>query len=280
MKIYASIFLIVLLFGVVSAGNHLGVTYSLIGDKALVEINFGEVNNLEFKLPYDIKTFESNTNYEIVDFNDYKILKVNYSGDLSINYITRSVIDKSSNRNYFILNNNFANPINFVLSLPEGAVLEDLMFPNPDVITTDGRNIILKWDNFDAEEIVVSYDNIKEPNNLWFYLAIVLIIAFSIFYVYQAKNIKRKIIQIKSKVQRSNEDKKKDVIRNLFREEKKIVEYLFDKKGHSCWTKEMVRDLDISKVRLSRKLRNLVQKGLVEKVPYGNENKIKLLKTH
>lgn len=72
---------------------------------------------------------------------------------------------------------------------------------------------------------------------------------------------------------------KKEVTRNLLGEEKQIVEYLMDKKGKECWTKEMVHDLGISKVRLSRRLRNLVQKGLVEKIPYGNENRIKLIKT-
>jgi len=37
-------------------------------DKALIEINFGDVNNLEFRLPYDTRIFEINVeDYEIID---------------------------------------------------------------------------------------------------------------------------------------------------------------------------------------------------------------------
>jgi len=69
---------------------------------------------------------------------------------------------------------------------------------------------------------------------------------------------------------------KKEISKNLYGDEKKIIDYLADKK--ECWTKEMVKDLEIPKVRLSRKLRSLQEKGLVEKEPHGNENRIKLVK--
>jgi uncharacterized membrane protein len=280
MKKVVNFLLILLLISLVSADNHIGVNYNLIEDKAFVEINFGQVINFEFKLPYDVRTFESNSDYEIIDFEDYKLLKVGYSNDLQVSYITNSVIDKSSNKNYFVLNNNFNGSINFTLALPEGAVLENLIFPDYDSITTDGKKIILKWEDFDSEEIVVSYKNAKGSDSFWFYFLMLLIIIFSVFYVYQAKKFKRRMIQLKVQTHKSKDEKKKDVTRNLFGEEKKIIEYLLDKKGHACWTKEIVRELGISKVRLSRKLRNLKQKDLIEKIPHGNENRIKLLKTH
>ena len=277
MKIVVIFSLFLLLISLVSAQTN--VSYNLVGDKALVEIDFGVVRNLELELPYDSRTIEVNSDYEIVDFGNYLLLKVGYSNDLQISYITETVVDKSRSRNYFILDNEFDN-VNVVLSLPEGAILEDLVFPDPDSITTNGKNIILSWNNLGSEEVVVAYKNIKEPNNYLFLLLVLLIIIFSVFYVYQAKKIKRKIINLKVKTHKSKDVKRKDVTRNLFGEEKKIIEYLFDKKGHASWTKEIVRNLGISKVRLSRKLRNLKQKGLIEKIPYGNENRIKLLKTH
>jgi uncharacterized membrane protein len=77
--------------------------------------------------------------------------------------------------------------------------------------------------------------------------------------------------------ERKAEIKKGELTRNLFEEEKKIVEYLVSRKNGESWTKEVARDLNIPKVRLSRKLRNLEQKGLIKRTPYGNENRIKLI---
>ena len=69
-----------------------------------------------------------------------------------------------------------------------------------------------------------------------------------------------------------------EVTKNLFEDEKRIVEYLLKKKGKESWTKEIVRDLGISKVKLSRKLRSLEKKEIIKKIPYGNENKVRVLK--
>ena len=268
--------LFLFLVGLVSAQT---MTYNLVEDKALVEINFGVVRNFELELPYDARTIEVNSNYELVEMEGSKLLKVGFSSDLKVSYITDSVVDKSSKRDYFILSNDLEGS-DVTLFLPEGAILDDLVFPDPNSMTTDGKNIILNWNDLNAEEIVVAYRIINERDNFWFYVLMLLVIVFSVFYVYRVKNIKRKIIHSKAKKQRSKDSKKRDVTRNLFGEEKKIIEYLFDKKRHASWTKEIVRDLGISKVRLSRRLRNLKQKGLIEKTPYGNENRIKLLKTH
>jgi DNA-binding MarR family transcriptional regulator len=253
-------------------------------DKALIEINFGDVSNLEFKLPYDTRIFETNIKeYEIIDLEDYKILKVDKANNLEISYITNSVIDRTNKRNFFIFNNYFGELESISLSLPEGAVLGDLIVPDPDEITTDGRRIILEWRDFSEEEIIVDYSFIKEKSNLWIYLLIILIIAFLLFYLYKSRKFKRQVktLKQKSKVakKKSKEKRKKDITRNLFGEEKKIIEYLLNKKGHESWTKELSKELEISKVRLSRRLRNLEQKELIEKIPYGNENKIKLLKS-
>ena len=114
------------------------------------------------------------------------------------------------------------------------------------------------------------------------YLFFVLAIGFIVVYVVQSRKLKQQINSLENKGKKVNkktkEKKKKDVTRNLFGEEKKIIEYLIEKKGHSCWTKELSKELDISKVRLSRKLRNLQEKELISKEPHGNENRITLLK--
>jgi uncharacterized membrane protein len=153
-----------------------------------------------------------------------------------------------------------------------------LVVPDPDSMVTDGRRVILGWNDFSEGEIIVDYNFVKESNYIWLYLLVILIVAFLVFYLYKTKKFKKQVGVLKEKSKSIKKKRKKDITRNLFGEEKKIIEYLLNKKGHESWTKELVRELEISKVRLSRRLRNLEQKELIEKIPYGNENRIKLLK--
>ena len=250
---------------------------------ALVEIDFEDVYNLEFELPYDARVFETNVdNYELIDFEEYKLLRVNRADDLKISYITNSIIDETSSRSFFIFKNNFDEKLDVSLIIPEGAILGDLIIPDANEIITDGKRIILKWNDFSEEEIVVDYNFIKERNDFWICVFIILLIAFILFYLYKSRKLKKQIKKYKQKNKtvrkKTRERRKKDYTRNLFGEEKKIIEYLLNKKGNESWTKELARELEISKVRLSRRLRSLEQKQLIEKIPYGNENRIKLLK--
>jgi uncharacterized membrane protein len=50
------------------------------------------------------------------------------------------------------------------------------------------------------------------------------------------------------------------------------------KKNNECWTKELVKELGIPKVRVSRKIRSLSEKGILSKEKFGNENRIILNK--
>jgi len=251
--------------------------HTIIDDKVLVEIDFGSVSDLEYRLPYDARVVESNSDFEIVN----NTLKVAQSEHLTVDYITESLIEKSSKRNFFIFNNDFDEGIVMTLRLPEGGVLDDegLLFPDPDIMLTDGRVISLRWNNLVSEEAVVSYEVIEKDNYLW---VVFIGIALIGVVAYQSIALKRRIRKLKKKKKisrkRQKTKAKKAITRNLFGEEKKIVEYLLGRKKNESWTKEISRDLEISKVRLSRRLRNLQQKELIEKIPYGNENRIKLVK--
>ena len=99
---------------------------------------------------------------------------------------------------------------------------------------------------------------------------------FLIYILFERKKYKKRLkkVQIKNKTEISKEG----FTKNLFEDEKKIVEYLLNKKGNESWTKEILKDLEISKVKLSRKLRSLEQKEIIKRIPYGNENRIRLLK--
>ncbi|RLG12231.1 hypothetical protein DRN73_03130 [Candidatus Pacearchaeota archaeon] len=283
MKKIIFLFFILFLIESISAAS---INYQIFENKVLVQEDFGEVRNFELKLPYDTDVFETDSDYILLPQEEYKLLKVNFSKNLNFSYITSSMIEKSKNKYFFIMKNNFNEKQDIKLFLPEaGALMKDksLIFPKTENISTDGRRIILEWKNFNDEEIVVAYEIIKNSENFWFYILIILIGIFAILYTFQLIKSKKKLEKWKEKIKKQKkkikEKTKKELTKNLFKEEKEIIEYLMEKKGNESWTKEIVRDLGISKVRLSRKLRNLEQKELIEKIPFGNENKIKLLKT-
>jgi len=170
------------------------------------------------------------------------------------------LIEKSGSTYYFILNGILAGE-DIELILPEGAILteEKIITPSETTIKTNGRQIIINWDNIQSDNIIVLYELPRNNSNYLYYFGGLIVIIAAIYYIYFLKIMKPK-----------------KLTRNLLVDEKRIIKYLTKKKGHEAWTKEISKDLEISKVRLSRKLRSLNAKELIRKIPYGNENKIKL----
>ncbi len=261
------------------------VEYQIFGDKVLVDMSLGDKNNFLIKIPSDYTALELNTEgYQLIDFGKYKSIRVENAEGLKIKYITKSLIDKSRDKYFFVLRNNLSELIDIELFLPEGAVLleEDfLAVPEPSEISSDGRRIVLSWRNFNDKQIIAAYEFVNDSNLIYWLFGLAAVLAIAVFYFIKSIKTKRKLLSLKKKIKSKTgnafKDKTKGVTRNLFGEEKSIVEYLLKKEKNECWTKEIAKELSISKVRLSRRLRNLEQKGLIERIPYGNENRIKMI---
>lgn len=211
------------------------IDYSIVNQKVLVEIEMNETEFYLFNLP---ESFEHSEN--------------------KIKYIDDGLVEKSRNEYFFISKSSGHLDSEIKVLLPEGAVLNEdyFIFPKNYFLSTNGKNIIVEWKEGIEKEILIPY-KMNSENNFFIYILSGLALIIGIYFYLIKKRINHK-----------------KYTQNLFKEEKKIMDYLLKKK--ECWTKEMTRDLGISKVRLSRKLRNLEEKELVEKIPYGNENKIKL----
>jgi uncharacterized membrane protein len=272
------VFIILVLQGVL--GANIEANYQVFGDKTLVEINFADAKNLELKMPYDAAALELNVeDYNVDDFSSYKVLSVPSARNLSVKFITSAFVEVSGNKRFFVLPIKFDAPADITLFLPEKAVLTEdkLILPKPDEISTDGRRIIISWGAFTGESVLVEYEK-EAANGIYFvFIGLLVILAAALAWrLIKEGRHKKKITGIgKSK---AKHEKRSELTINLFGEEKKIVEYLLVKKDRESWTKEISRELEIPKVRLSRKLRALEQKGLIKRTPYGNENRIKLLR--
>ena len=216
------------------------------------------------------------------DMKEYKMIKIASAENLSLKYITKSLIDKSGGNYYFISKNYLNEKSDIDLILPEAAILAEggILFPDPDLITSDGRSIILSWKDYNDEQILINYEFVKQSNWAYYQFFFILILALIAYSVFQRKKLRREIetVKEKSKKIKTKEQKKEELTRNLYEDEKRIVTYLLNKKDNECWTKELINELGISKVKLSRKLRSLEAKEIIKKIPYGNENRIRLLR--
>ena len=261
----------------ISAAN-VETDYYISQEKVLVKHFFDSTSDLELRLPKDFANLEINSEYKLEEFSKYYLIKINSANNLSISYLTQSMIDKSKDRYSFVSRNYLNESQNVRLVLPESAVLleEGLIFPEPDLISSDGRSIILNWKDYNEKQIIVDYEFLDDNNLIYYLIFGFLTLIFLMYILFERKKYKKRLkkVQIKNKTEISKEG----FTKNLFEDEKKIVEYLLNKKGNESWTKEILKDLEISKVKLSRKLRSLEQKEIIKRIPYGNENRIRLLK--
>ena len=128
MKKY-SIFLIFLLFFIFLAGTisaTIKTDYYIYQDKVLVKHFFDSISDLELRIPKDFENLNVNLKYEIEKLPEYSLIKVDNSAEnLSINYITKSMADKSGNKFYFTSRNYLDMPQKIRLVLPESAVLSE-----------------------------------------------------------------------------------------------------------------------------------------------------------
>ena len=252
--------------------------YTIISDKISVKttIEFQESQtNLELTLPQDAKAIEvKELNFETIELSDsIKLIIQNQEfNKVELQYITESLVEKSTDY-FFItdLSNIEANNINIKLTLPEKATLkypltsnQASIIPSTSKVTTDGKSIMIKWDKSDliSKTLLVIYNQEETNYNLLFILIPILLIALLFFIKLKPKQIKATPTE-------------KDITKNLFEEEKKIVEVLLENK-EGIWQKQLQLKTGLTKVKLSRKIRNLEEKGVLEKIPYGNTNKIRL----
>lgn len=241
--------LTILLMGGVFAMNY---TYDVGKDNVFVNVRLDHGGYVHLPFKFDALSVEGE---HLLQGTEIYLFS---SGEL--NYTTEELLEKTKDKYFFVLNDEYLVNSSVKVILPEGAILPEKYFIHPEgySLSTNGRNIILSWDKMGSKEILIPYTEKSSKFYLWLIPLPFLLGAF-IWFIYSRKE-------------------KKDFSKNLFREEKEIVNYLLKKKDNSCWTKEISKDLGIPKVRLSRKLRNLVEKEIIIKETHGNENKITLRK--
>ena len=308
MKIWVWFVVLGLLFASGYAQNfkEYAVEYDIILDKAIVDltVTFDQFHSqTELVLPLDASAIEvsDGLQLEVEGLENAKqvVVKGKLFNTFHLKYITGSVIEKTRDR-FFILDLGpiSAEKISVTVKLPEQATLKySLDAPQPSIIPTtekirtDGKRIIVQWKEGDLgleKSILIIYTIPSRVNLLMISIIVISVvvggIGVGVYYVYIRKD-KRKYARITKKKYKREAKKmintpssSSELTRNLFEDERKVMEVLLEAKGNELWQKELALKSGLSKVKLSRKLRNLEQKGLIEKIPYGNTNKIRVKK--
>jgi len=161
------------------------------------------------------------------------------------------------------------------LILPEGALLarpidalSPPVSPKPAKVETTGRQISITWEVGDVqpEEQLSLFVVYERAQSFWVYVIAGIIGVLIITGVVWKLQQKRKpALHMGQR------------FTHLLDAEQKIVDVLFKVKQNIMWQKELQIATGFTKSRLSRTVRNMEQRGLVKKIPYGTSNKIQLL---
>jgi uncharacterized membrane protein len=243
--------MLVFLIGIASASS---VNCTIVNQKVLVEIILTDGDSVILPEKYSLLEEKGN----------------------KVSFISEDFLRKDGEW-IFVLPRVVTEDYDLKVYLPQNYVLTgNLIYPKGYDISSDGKSIILNWENV-SEEVVVFYEGV-ESSYLWVWFLILGLGIFGfVFFKFQDRRFSRELERLKEKAKVKDKVSRSVLIsRNLFGEEKRIVEFLIAKK--SCWMKELVRELGISKVMCTRKVRSLIEKGIVEKENFGKENRISLRK--
>ncbi len=251
------------------------ITYTLVllnsGEDVIVLdlIDKPEGVNVYYKDNFENLKYElNNSHLKIkVDFGKYKqrvvVVKCFFSNLIKIKNGERILAVKQP------LPQNISN-FEIIVNLPKGAILSDvenssLIFPEPTNILSDGKRIILNWqvdyprDNF---EIFVDYRMLSLQVNYPIQIVISALIISAGFVVFLIKIYNKKVNRI--------------IAIGLSHEEKKIYDFIKEK--GEIKQKILLKEFDFSKPKLSKLIRTLEEKNLIEKKPRGRTNILKLKK--
>lgn len=235
------------------------ITLTIIGDESYDSVEFTTFMRpliIIYEGEYSIR--EEDSNY-VIRFEDYIVPGENI---ITFTLVYDQIIESSTKnkifRTTFYPEN--AGQMGISLTLPLYHALsaqEPSATPKPALIETDGQRIKLYWEFQEQADIAVFYTGQREfGSQLIPAFIVIVLISFCIFIYFKKKT-------------------KKHISAVLSSEEIKVVEEV--RKGVNK-QKEIAKNLDFSKSKMSKVIRKLEEKGLIEKKPYFKTNIIKLSK--
>lgn len=243
------------------------------------------VNQLDYSLDFEIEDLEYESDFEFADCglsdrNGGSTISCDIIGmtdeknKLTLRFTARDVIQKTDED--YRLTANYGVPFSIeksfvIIRLPQNNILagegNESYSPNSGAILSDGRHIMVFWENEGLEtgeglQFSVLFTRPKTLDLFSFALYATAIMAavaalFSVIYVKKIRGTKVAVV--------------KSV---LNRDEKRIIDIL-NEKGGKAGQKLLVRESDFSKAKVSRIVKNLRERDVVDIEPVsGRENRV------
>lgn len=256
--------------------------------KAKIELNFIFTENvIQIDLPFpgyisEIETTEGEC-FIVKEIQQILRCKPTYQffpkdENITINFFVNGLVTQQNSVNLFSLDLPIlwrAENVNILLKLPPGAAVSDDIIipvsPSEKEIGSDGRRIFLKWEfkNKNPDDIIplrIYYEPINPPITNRFQLGwiisllIVLIIIGSLIYWQIGK-------------------KRSELVLSVLNEAERIIVEIIRNQAEEKVDQRKIVDLSgFSKAKVSRIIRSLEERGIVESERIGRRNKIKLKK--
>jgi uncharacterized membrane protein len=232
--------------------NETILNYLVVGDVSNLRIN-----SLEKELDYELKKTENK--YQI------KIYVPSKTKQILISFITKDLIFARENNYQFF--SSFDPPentkeIDIKISLPRGYVVyTEQIFPSEVNKTTDGEKIYLSWTFRDRDEeipISVKFYNPYEQRYKDNKLILLIFIVPMIFLIYTIFFYRKKM--------------KEEFLKGFSEDEIKVIEFLMNKK--ISYQNRIEKEFKFSRAKMTRIIKKLEGKKLVEKERIGRTNKI------
>ncbi len=247
------------------ADNKILAEYSIILDSP------GEIRAY---IPANARAVSADLNYSLVNEN-----LVAYGKEAKISYVSEE-LDKSGDSYYFVHDlkfySNFDN-VTTKFTLQRGYFLDNSMiFPKAYGMETDGQVISVIWtlQNVKAGDSMPMFLTIKtEKNNslvIGLIIALVIAIVLARIVIVYVNKTKTRVKKPKQKLAGRLEDK------YLVESEKAVLNTLKKADRGEIWQKQIQIATGFSKAKISRIIRSLELRNLIEKIPFGNTNKVRL----
>lgn len=257
---------------------------------SIITLQFVEpVSHLEYQLGFFVENLTSSSSFDSVDCS-YKnnvegsIISCDFLGMtdendlLQLSFVTKDSIKRIGNSRRFSINYGISLPVDLVfvkIKLPENAVLAERII-NQSFFPHDGKTVII-----DENKIMIFWErvNISAGDNL----------QYSILYNLQPSALPDELVftvaaviiifmlAVALYVKRESSKREREVVKSVLNaDENQIVKILTENDGSSV-QKALVRETDFSKAKVSRILKSLKNRGVVDIEPVsGRENRVVL----
>ncbi len=148
--------------------------------------------------------------------------------------------------------------VNTTITLPERHnVWEDQYTPRDAELSTDGRKIILNWEEENRHELfyAVTYERPERTRHTFIVILAAIILVGIVAGAYHYKKKTREIM-----------------LKGFREDEQKVIDYL--SKNKSVVQRKLQKEYGFTRVKMTRIVQRLEERGLVTKEKYGRTNKL------